>query len=534
MTNNPAGMPQPPGLSAPVQVHLALGHTVSTMSVAWSTYDRSAPAAGSVEWSATEDMAKISTNPADMRPFTMDAGRTWYTHTANMTGLSPLTRYWYRVRSASNESSKVFSFETMPDVSTLPTSLPELHLIYGDMGASDAFTLCSACTGHSHVCDVSTCATANQSAGLIAEVAGTTAEGIRAKHIVHTGDFAYNLQDGGGTVGDQFMVNIEQVAANIPYMVSVGNHENSAGNLAHFTERFRHMPSNSGTVSTANKPSDAANNWYFSWDAGLVHYIAISTELYFGVKSTNPDDDGSLAKQFAWLEADLEKAQLNRKNVPWIVIHGHRSIYCSCDGDCDGAANTVRDGVDGKYGMEDLMFKHGVDFFINGHEHDYERSWPVYKSKSDQSNVDPKGTIYVVTGAAGSSELHEPFTRQQPEWSAYRSNTFGYSRMHIHNNTHLHWQQVQTDPTLFGPGLYGRVIDDAWVVQHNHGPFDATDAPSGKCPAAGCGPGVSYDHWLPLLNLTAAEVGNTGHAGTLFAGKEYELIEKYRQLNGGM
>lgn len=32
-------------------------------------------------------------------------------------------------------------------------------------------------------------------------------------------------------VGDQFMANIEQVAANVPYMVSVGNHENSAGNL---------------------------------------------------------------------------------------------------------------------------------------------------------------------------------------------------------------------------------------------------------------------------------------------------------------
>ena len=33
-------------------------------------------------------------------------------------------------------------------------------------------------------------------------------------------------------------------------------------------------------------------------------------------------------------------------------MHGHRSIYCSCDGDCDGAANTVKDGVkqkDGSY-----------------------------------------------------------------------------------------------------------------------------------------------------------------------------------------
>jgi hypothetical protein len=37
------------------------------------------------------------------------------------------------------------------------------------------------------------------------------------------------------------------VAAYYPYMVSIGNHENSAGSLAHYTERFRNMPSNSGT-----------------------------------------------------------------------------------------------------------------------------------------------------------------------------------------------------------------------------------------------------------------------------------------------
>ena len=180
--------------------------------------------------------------------------------------------------------------------------------------------------------------------------------------------------------------------------MSVGNHENSAGNLAHFTERFRNMPSNSGTVETENKPGLAPNNWYFSWDAGLVHYVAMSTELYFGV-SGGPD--GTLEKMFDWIEKDLAAANANRANVPWIVVHGHRSIYCSCDGDCDGPASTVKVGVkqsDGsyKYGMEDVLFKHGVDFFINGHEHDYERSWPVYQGKSDQNNVDPKGTIYVV------------------------------------------------------------------------------------------------------------------------------------------
>ena len=55
-----------------------------------------------------------------------------------------------------------------------------------------------------------------------------------------------------------------------------------------------------------------------------------------------------------------------------------------------------------------------------------------YQNKSDQSNVNPKAPIYVVTGAAGSHELHEPFTRPQPEWSAFRSNSFGYSKIKVY------------------------------------------------------------------------------------------------------
>jgi hypothetical protein len=72
--------------------------------------------------------------------------------------------------------------------------------------------------------------------------------------------------------------------------------------------------------------------------------------------------------------------------------------------------------------------------------------FPTYHDKTDQSNVDPKATIYVVTGAAGCSEMHEPFTKPQPPRSAFRSNTFGYSKMFIYNATHIHWQQIITDP----------------------------------------------------------------------------------------
>lgn len=222
--------------------------------VAWASYDATRPLPGSVRWSLSKDLSNATTAQGDVRPFTADAGRVWYTHTANMTGLKPSTRYYYQVLSASAESTSTFSFKTQPDASTIAANLPERHLIFGDMGASDAFSLCSKCSGTSPKCDAETCATATQTAGLISEV-GT------ATHITHCGDYAYNFEDGGGTVGDQFMANIEQVAANIPYMTSIGNHENSAGSLAHYTERFRHVPSNSGTVATENVPGVAPNNW---------------------------------------------------------------------------------------------------------------------------------------------------------------------------------------------------------------------------------------------------------------------------------
>jgi hypothetical protein len=77
-------------------------------------------------------------------------------------------------------------------------------------------------------------------------------------------------------------------------------------------------------------------NRYFSWDAGLVHYVAISTELYFGVEG---GADGNLKAMYEWIDADLERANANRANVPWIVAHGHRAIYCSGGKDCDEQVN---------------------------------------------------------------------------------------------------------------------------------------------------------------------------------------------------
>lgn len=235
-----------------------------------------------------------------------------------------------------------------------------------------------------------------------------------------------------------------------------------------------------------------------------------------------------IRRQFEFLEQDLIKANENRENVPWIVVNGHRSMYCSCDNDCVSEAEQQRLGPwsNGTYGFEKLFFDQGVDLFVNGHEHNVERNWPTYQGKSTPSNENPNAPIYIVTGAAGCKELHEPFVLPQPPRSAFRSNTFGYSRMIVHNSSHVRWQQVMTDPTYFRMQDYGTIIDDVWIVQENHGPFKESEAPKDEDEEH---LGISIDHWD---NVPHPETGVRLPKGTTWRNKEN--VAKNTKLAGFM
>ena len=77
--------------------------------------------------------------------------------------------------------------------------------------------------------------------------------------LLHMGDFAYDFDSDGGSVGRDFMNDISNYSSKVPYMVSHGNHENGDTALAHYTERFRLLPSNTGTAQT--KQGVAPNSW---------------------------------------------------------------------------------------------------------------------------------------------------------------------------------------------------------------------------------------------------------------------------------
>jgi acid phosphatase len=73
---------------------------------------------------------------------------------------------------------------------------------------------------------------------------------------------------------------------------------------------------------------------------------------------------------------------LARSTAPWKVVVGHHPIYSSGFYGNDP-------GLQAK--LAALMRKHGVQLYINGHEHNYERSVPI------------DGITYLVVGGGGAS-----------------------------------------------------------------------------------------------------------------------------------
>jgi hypothetical protein len=45
----------------------------------------------------------------------------------------------------------------------------------------------------------------------------------------------------------------------------------------------------------------------------------------------------------------------------------------------------------------------------------------------------------------GCYSKHDPFKQHYGPWTAFRSVDYGYTRMTIHNNTHLYIDQFSTD-----------------------------------------------------------------------------------------
>lgn len=112
-----------------------------------------------------------------------------------------------------------------------------------------------------------------------------------------------------------------------------GNHEIAVQHYLHlegYKYRFK-MP-----TPPHNTSDFSQGDFFWSMDIGYVHFIGLDTEHPADIPYVSP-------AQLAWLEQDLARANANRARVPWIVVSGHRPLWCSsARRDCEGFAAEMR------------------------------------------------------------------------------------------------------------------------------------------------------------------------------------------------
>lgn len=188
---------------------------------------------------------------------------------------------------------------------------------------------------------------------------------------------------------EEFFATAEPLFARVPIVSVHGNHDVNAVN---FYSQFA-------------MPGDEQN---FSFDYGHAHITVLND---------SPEQTGDIAgliKEF--LRADLTAHQAKR----WKLVNHHRPIYSA----------STRHGTDLTLLMEwaPLYDQFHVDVALAGHDHDYERTFPMKNMQQQPTPAD--GTVYLVSGGAG-ADLYDNGT---DFWTAYSQKTHSALTLRIRND----------------------------------------------------------------------------------------------------
>ena len=173
---------------------------------------------------------------------------------------------------------------------------------------------------------------------------------------------------------------------------------------------------NGNTVPYTNRDPSLLNQYlkhfgltkeYYSFNYHNIHFLVLASYL--------PPSESD--QQAGFVQRDLEGASTN-PSINWIVVCFHHPIYTS-PGFID-AHRTFRDFY------QPLFDRYGVDLVLEGHNHNYQRSYPLEYNSSNSITLqplgdhggeplitstekynytNPRGEIYVIVGTGGKDHL---------------------------------------------------------------------------------------------------------------------------------
>jgi hypothetical protein len=208
------------------------------------------------------------------------------------------------------------------------------------------------------------------------------------------------------------------------------------------------------------------HNLWWSFTHQRTHFVSISTETDFAGAPTTPSTrfgggrGGGFGDQLHWLEGDLAAAQADPA-VDWIVALGHRPLYESLEAAVDWPVDTE---LHVRKAFEPLFSKYGVDLYVAGHKHYYERLAPIAeggqacdehrrRGAGGGGGGDKHCTHYVIHGSAGNNEaLTKQGTAHQNLVRGADYVHTGFLELEVANASHSFVRFIRSRrPSRFGP-----------------------------------------------------------------------------------
>lgn len=154
--------------------------------------------------------------------------------------------------------------------------------------------------------------------------------------------------------------------------------------------------SDNGTQQVAYPQFNMQGKRYYTHGKGDVQFFVTETNEIVNVNS--PDR----AKQLAWLDRSLSASK-----AKWKIVYGHHPIYSA--GVYDNNPVMQRD-------VAPILVKHKVKLWLNGHDHNYQRSIPI------------DGVTYLVCGGGG-AHLYPVFPQS---WTAFAQQVHSFGVVEIY------------------------------------------------------------------------------------------------------
>src|ERR687890_2188161 len=139
--------------------------------------------------------------------------------------------------------------------------------------------------------------------------------------------------------------------------IAIGNHDHDDD------DKKGELP----LLQTQYKKHFDLSNTYYSFDYHNVHFIAIDSMLPYTINSP----------QYSFVRNDLISTSQN-PNIKWIIVYFHHPMYTSAS---EHSSDLLL-----RETYHPLFDQYGVDLVLQGHNHNYQRSYPITYNNNNNNN----------------------------------------------------------------------------------------------------------------------------------------------------